>query len=66
MTVRTYTPYADSAGRAAPVVAEPRRWAVALAGCAVMALCGGGLAAYLDLTTVTAAAGQPSDAPPLN
>ena len=42
-----------------------RRWIVAAIGCAVMALSGGGLAGYLDLSSASAADAPAADAPPL-
>jgi hypothetical protein len=70
MSVQSYTG-GDAPERSALAarLASPtlRKWIVAVVGCAVMAMSGGGLAGYLDLSSATAATPpQPPDAPPIN
>ena len=61
---RSYPFNARRGGQGAPASTAVRRWAVLLAGCAAMAVSGGGLAGWLDLSTATAAdAPPPADAP---
>ncbi|WP_256429991.1 hypothetical protein [Caulobacter sp. S45] len=43
-----------------------KRLVIAAAGCALMAISGTGLASYLDMSSATASAATPADAPPLN
>ena len=72
MTVATYTDASEprQSTLARWGMGSARRLIVAAAGCAVMALSGGGLAGYLDLSSATAADAStasvtaiPADAP---
>lgn len=67
MTADVYTSYrTERRATASRLLAVfGRRWIVAAAGCAVMALSGGGLAGYLNLSSATAADAPAAEAPPL-
>jgi hypothetical protein len=69
MSVATHQDYRRDAVNNSPFASLPRvgrRTVIAVAGCAVMAVSGLGLGAYLDTSTAVAAEAPPSDTAALN